>query len=416
MIRSVLRSKGAVVAADQAIVSGCSFLTTLVAARALTVESFGEFSLALLGTLFLSNLHRAVFTQPMNVLGATDSVERLSSRLRAQLRAHTVAFPLAGIFLAALATWFFPSAALWAAAVFNACALFLQDTLRRYWYTRGEIRHALANDVLSYSGQLLALATLLVLGYVNAVTVFLAMGASSLIAFVLGVRTLPVERSASDFTVASMLAEHWPMARWLVLTALAVWGAGQVYPFLVAPLGPEVVAGFAACRNLLNAVGPIIQSLGNYVPSRIAALLASGNGRAVSQHLQTMLLQTVPVAIVFVALIQGFAQELLHIVFAGKYDAAAGLLRILSLGTLCSLLGSLLGAYSLAFQDSRASFIANLCATVLTFTVGVALVSGYGVVGAAVGNVISLSLALLVQAVLLVRVWPQTAQVRVRNV
>lgn len=416
MIRSVLRSNGFVVAVDQGVVSGCSFLTTLIAARTLTVESFGQFSLALLGTLFLSNLHRAVFTQPMNVLGPMEPPERLEARVHAQLRAHTLAVPLAAVFLATLAIWFFPSVQLWAAAVFSACALFLQDTLRRYWYTNGEIRSALANDVVSYVGQLLAMVALVMLGALSAASVFLAMGASSLAAFALGVRTLPTRGSASHFSVASMLAEHWPMARWLVLTALAVWGAGQVYPFLVAPLGPEVVATFAACRNLLNAVGPVVQSLGNYVPSRVAALVAAGNTRAVSHHLRKMLAHTAWVAILFLALIQGFAQELLHGVFAGKYDAAAGVLRILSLGTVCSLLGSLLGAYSLALQDSRASFIANLCATGLTFTVGVLLVSSHGVVGAAVGNVISLSFATLVQAALLVRTWPRVAGVRTTDV
>lgn len=416
MIRSVFRAPGFLVAVDQGVVSGCSFLTTLVAARTLTVESFGQFSLALLGTLFLSNLHRAVFTQPMNVLGPVEPPERLEARVRAQLRAHALAVPIAAAFLAALAIWFFPSAHLWAAALFSACALFLQDTLRRYWYTRGEIRRALANDVVSYGGQLLALAALLMLGAPSAASVFLAMGVSSLAAFALGVRTLPARGTASHFSVASMLAEHWPMARWLVLTALAVWGAGQVYPFLVAPLGPEVIAVFAACRNLLNAVGPVVQSLGNYVPSRVAALMAGGNTRAVSHHLRTMLVHTVWVAILFLALIQGFAEELLHVVFAGKYDAAADVLRILSLGTVCSLLGSLLGAYSLAFQDSRASFIANLCATGLTFTVGVLLVSSHGVVGAAVGNAISVSSAMLVQAALLVRSWPRIIDVRARDV
>ena len=61
---------------DQTIVSGCNFLTTVVAARNMTGEGFGIFSLAIAATLFLSKIHRATFTQPLNVLAASEPADR----------------------------------------------------------------------------------------------------------------------------------------------------------------------------------------------------------------------------------------------------------------------------------------------------------------------------------------------------
>ena len=76
------------------------------------------------------------------------------------------------------------------------------------------------------------------------------------------------------------------------------------------------------------------------------------------------------------------------------------MLRILAVGTFFSLIGTVLGAYSLAMEDSRSSFLANLGATGFTFTVGLWLIQAHGISGAAAATTLSVAVSMLLQGYL----------------
>ena len=396
-IRKLLASPKMLALADQVIVSASNFLTTLIAARLLPVDDFGRFSLAIMGTLFAANLHRAVFTQPMNVLGATEAMPQLASRMLALLRAQVFAIPLAAVFLGVLSYKLFPELGLLLAVVAYIASYFLQELLRRYWYTRGQQKRALFNDMISYGGQLLVLITAQALWGLSGAGIFAVMGATSLLAFVVGLRKIDMPHPVEHQPLGQVMAQHWGIAKWLILTVLAVWGAGQVYPFLIASLGPAVVATFSASRNILNVVGILVQSFGNYLPGRAALLLKQQGKFALRKHMLRTLAQAGMAALTLFGMVMWLAQPLLHLLYGGTYDHAAHLLRILTVGASCTILGSALGAYTLAMQDSRSSFLSNLGATVMTFTVGLWLIREYGVEGAAVATSLSLATAMLLQ-------------------
>lgn len=399
-MRKLLASPKIMALADQVIVSACNFLTTLIAARLLPVDDFGRFSLAVMGTLFAANMHRAILTQPMNVLGAAEALPQLASRLLALLRAHLLAIPLAAIFLAGLSYKLFPDIGLLVAVVFYMASFFLQELLRRYWYVRGQLKRALFNDVISYGGQLLVLILAQTMWKLSGAGVFAIMAATSMLAFVVGLSKIDLPRPVARQSLGHLMAQHWGIAKWLILTVLAVWGAGQVYPFLIASLGPAVVAMFSASKNILNVIGILVQSFNNYLPGRAALLLKQEGKHALRRHMVRTLMQATLAALVLFGLVMWLAQPLLNLLYGGTYDHAAHLLKILTLGASCTILGAALGAYSLAMEDSRSNFLANLGATVMTFTVGLWLIREHGVEGAAVATSLSLATAMLLQAVL----------------
>lgn len=384
--------------ADQIVVSGCNFGTTIVVARALTAEGFGFFSLASMTCLFLTNLHRAGLTQPLNVIGSSEDRAELARRLASLLRAQTAILPLAAVAIAAVAPLLFPDAALTVAVIAYFTSFAMQETLRRYWYTSGEIGAALRNDLVGYALQLAALAALAALDALNGSTAFLAMAATSMLAFVAGIRRIGTRAFDRSLPAWGTLIEHWPLAKWLLLTVLAVWGAGQAYPLLMVPLGAAAVATFTACRVLLNAMGFVVQSVNNYIPTQAAKTLREDGKKAFSQSVMRTCAMALLAGIAFVALIDFFADDLLAFVYAGRYDHAAPVLRILAWGTACSYLGAILGAYALAMQDSRSNFLSNLGASVVTFTVGIWLIHAHGILGAAFAAVFSLATAMGLQA------------------
>lgn len=387
---------------DQIVVSGCNFGTTIVVARQLTTEGFGLFSLASMTCLFLANLHRAGLTQPLNVIGSSENHEQLTQRLASLLRAHAVLLPLTAIAIAVVAPLLFPNVALALAVIAYFAGFALQETVRRYWYTSGEIAEALRNDVLSYGLQLVILLTLGNFDALGGSTAFLVMAGTSILAFVVGTRrigTVAFERSLSTWR---MLTQHWSFAKWLLLTVLAVWGAGQAYPLLMVPLGAAAVATFSACRTLLNAIGFITQSVNNYIPTQAARALRQHGKKAFRRSIVRTCAIALPACLMFVMIIHLFAEDLLAFVYAGRYDHAAPILRILAWGTVCSYLGAILGAYSLAMEDSRSNFLSNLGASIVTFTVGIWLIRAHGIPGAALASVISLATAMSLQGIFVV--------------
>jgi O-antigen/teichoic acid export membrane protein len=405
-IRSLIAKPGVLAFADQALVSAGNFFSLLLIARHLTAEKFGLFSLAMMSLVFMANLHRAAFTQPLNILGAAESLPHVTSRLLALLRAQLLAIPLAALLLAGLSLHFFPQAALLFGAVCYIAGFYLQEMSRRYWYTVQRVERAIMSDIISYGGQLAALALLAASGRLDGAIALATMGAGSLAAFLFDLwrmKPAPAPARQAQRPLRLLFTQHWPLSRWLLLTVLAMWGGSQLYPFMLAALGPVAVASYVACRNLLNAVGVMIQSVGNYLPVRAAALLKRRGKTALRNHLLRTLAQASSYGLAFVLLIVLAAGPLMHLAYGGHYDSAAPLLRMLALATLFTLLGAVLGAYSLAMEDSRASFVANLGATCVALSAGIWLIHTNGLQGAAIAATLSAATSMTLQAMLVWR-------------
>ncbi len=389
---------------DQCIVSGSSFLTLVVIGRFLAASEFGWFSLAMLATFFLANMHRAVFTQPMNVLGASESATQSSARVQQVLRAHVLAIPLSVGLLVALSFWFFPDMPLLLACSAYIACFYLQETARRFWYTQQKIERALRSDAISYGGQLLLLLGAGLFWQLDGAGAFLIMAVTSLLAFLLDVAAGGL-LARSGATTATALSEHWPMSKWLVLTVLAVWGATQLFPFLLAPLGAATVAAFVACRNLLNVVNVFTQTIGDYLPVRAAQLLQQHGRDALRDHVRSAMVKCLVGGGAFLLVMVLIARPLLDLVYKGLYNDAAGVLVILALGRFFSIFAITLGAYAHAMQDTRASFIANIGATLFNASAGLWLIKTHGAVGAAWAATLGMLVATLIQAMLLRVTW-----------
>lgn len=382
---------------DQCVVSGSNFLLLLYLGRQLPAGDFGAFSLAVMSTLFLANLHRATVTRPLNLLGANESEAQRLLRLRTLLKAHWLLIPVAGIVLFALSLHFFSDISLWLAACAYIALFYLQDSTRRYWYTSGQIIRAMSGDSIAYGGQLLLILVVSTAYSLDAASALLLISLPFGVAFLRDWSALPRPEAGLKCSLPELVREHWQLSRWLLLTVFVVWTASQLYPFLLAGVGPVAVAAFMASRNLLNAINLLVQSLDNYLPSRLAALLGEKGPEALCRHLWLTMAQVGTLGLGFVVLIWLSADALLHVIYGGTYDGTGNLLRILAIGSFCALIGTVLGAYSLAMHDTRAPFLANLGATAVTATVGLWLVSAHGVVGAAMGATLSFAAAMLLQ-------------------
>ncbi len=265
--------------ADQAVVSGASFVTTVLLARFLGLEEFGRFALAWLGVFLAQNLQIALLVTPMLTIAAKQDGQALSTYRGAMLVQQGVlsvvlsALVFAG---AKLSGWLMPDwglaglAAPLAALVF--CAQWA-DFARRYHFAFSRPPAAFAVDALRYGLQL-ALLGAFVMGFGPAGGVAGAlniMAVGALAGAVLGLAF--AGRVAFDAgATREVVRRHWSFSRWLVLTAFAQWARDNfVFAAVGALLGLAEVGALRAAQQLVMAVNVPLQGLGNIVPARAGA-------------------------------------------------------------------------------------------------------------------------------------------------
>jgi|GEM_PF-1986649 len=382
---------------DQMLVSGVNFLTLVFLGRSLEIEQFGFFVLAYMSILGLASLHTALITQPFGLQGATRPASKNLGHLHSLLRLHAWAWLPLNVAMLALVSWkFFPDRQLFVAAAVYLCVFFLQELLRRYWYTCGEIGPALVNDFISYGGQLLAILLWATYGDFDAAAALWAMAATSLLA--LGhawyrLRKQPVSR----MPVQEVVRTHWRTGAWLLLAAISAYGALQLYPYMIAGLGASAVAAFAAARAILNALNVLAQAGVNYLPLASKRILERAGAASLTRHLVRSAVGMFTLATLFCAAVSVEAPTLLQWIYGRTFDGAAEVIVLLSFAGIISVLFPVLYAGILVLHQAPVIFISNVIATVFNVTVGWWLVRQYGIHGAAVAAGASALLVLAIQ-------------------
>ncbi len=382
---------------DQLLVSGVNFLTVVYLGRQLAPEAFGMFTLAYLSVLGLATLQTALVTQPLNLLGATRPADVNLGHLHALLRLFGwVWLPLNLLLLGVLSWLFFPQPALFAAAGAYLCGFLLQELLRRYWYTCGQISRALVNDLI-YAGQLPLIVLWAQRDGFDPVVALTLMALTSFLAMAHGMWRLRRAPSVPVSTRA-VVDQHRQMGAWLLLATASAYGATQLYPYMLASAGAGAVAAFAAARNVVGALNVVVQAANNYLPIRSKQVLAYDGPRTLSGYLTRAGVALALVAGVFSALLAWRSEELLAWIYGKSFENADQLLALLAVSGFCFALFPVFNAGIMALNRLSVIFAANLVATAFNLSAGWWLIDRYGVRGAAVAASASMALVLVLQA------------------
>ncbi len=404
-MKTLLHHRASWAVYDQVLVSGANFLSTLIIARMLAPEVFGMFSLASLAILFLASFHRTLITQPMNALGSTESFNKLAWRYAGLMRMQLPMISISILILACIGLVFFPDLGLIIGASSYLAGFFLQEMVRRYHYTKGDIQRALINDLISYGGQIIVLASLYATGFADAAFAFIALAVTSLTAFLYGQRDIRNHQALMLAPVVSvpsgnLLEEHWKFAKWIVLSQFVFWGATQVYPFILANQNSYAeVADFNVANSILNALNIIRLMLGNYLPARVSVVYASGGTAALRRLLLRTLILAGGVSLIVILVLMLSANWLVDILFAGKYPLAGQLVGWLAFAYVASIISVVTNAGALPLKATNWIFYANGVGTMFSLGFGPFLVARFGVWGAIAGLCVASFLPALIQGV-----------------
>lgn len=397
-------------AGTQALTSGLSLVTSVVAARLLGVAGFGDYVLIQAGVMVLSGLQYQLIASPMAIIAGERP--RSPAYFGAIARAVLLMAVAIGIAAAAYSLILDRPAGhgpLAAANLLFAAGTVAQDGAKRILFAAGRPRAAflceLARQVLFF----LFLAGAWC-GF-GASTEMLLVCAGLGMALAAGPVLLPLLRPALRGGLPrAVFVRHWRLGRWLMLMVLVSMAHEQLVTiFAGAWIGEQAAAGLRAAHVLLGPLLVFMSSLENVVPRRAAGHLRSGGEGALSGYLtRVLVLGLLPVTAVCLGVVF-YGRELLGLLFGPGFAGFAPVAAIIAISPPLQLIRELGMTYLRATGRTYGIFTAFVASAAVTLAAIYPLMTSYGALGAAVSVVLGHGVSTLF---VLAAAWRARAAVR----
>ena len=362
--------EGGIALADQAMVSGTNFLTSVLLARWLTPADYGLYAVMLSLVYVLASVQQALVMQPMRVFGAT--VYKASQReYFGNLIVGTAGI---GLFMAAL----FGLAALgwhWVAggqtppalagagvSVFGVMLFWLG---RNASYITNGPQAAAACDAFYVAILLSGLWALQATGDISISRVLALLGACSLAAAVLlFARMRPRLTRAGASRLGEQWKRHWRFGKWeLTSTAIGSLNLVGVYGASGLLLGMRETGALRALMNLTLPAQQFVTAINRLLVPRLSEVFASRGARATREAVWKISAGLAALSIVGWIFTVVFRHEIFRFLYGGVYDEYADYLPPLMLAII-ALLAS--GMFEAALRAVRAPDAITLRHTITT--------------------------------------------------
>ncbi len=371
--------------ADQAIVSGFSFLCHVIMARTQVPGEYGLYAIAMGVILFANSLHAALVTYPLLITcpgNPTVQIQRVKNEsLGATL---TVGLPMATVAMIAAALMGRPL--LGVLVAFALVAWQLQETFRRALMAEMRYKQAILGDLVIFGGQAAFIAAAALWNKLSVEVAFgglalSAISAAGLHAIGDGTRIPGLPASLTRLKL------FWPLAKWVLLSNLvsALSLQGLVWALALCH-GPAAAAGFQAIANIMNAGNPIILGIGNVLVPAVSARRALGDvAGALRTAWQMAVSGAIPIGIFYVCVIC-MPETVLSLVY-GSLSAYAGMvlpLRLLAVAYFAFYPAQVLNGVLSSLVDTRAAFSSQVAGAMAFFVIGFPAIWAFGLLGAVV--------------------------------
>lgn len=377
---------------DQGLVSGVSFLTLVLLARASTPREFGYFVLAFTILQSAGRFQAAFITGPHNVLAVRRRGAQYARFTGTTLALQTM-FALGAAMLVLVATGVASLAGFARPGVFLATvpalvAWQLQDLTRRVLYTERRLRGAFANDLITYGVQVCALVVLWRSDRLAGETAFYTFAFAFSLGAAIGLLQIRTGLSASFDT--RFVRETWNFGKWLGAAEASYWFSSQYYVYLVAAVVGAAASGvLKASQTLLGPIAVFQAFFTNFLPIKFAHAAPLEKVPHFSRQLSRTYLAIAPVTIAYCGLVALAAGPLLRFVYGSEYDGAVTVVRLFALYYVLLAVSLVIAASLTARALTRDIFLANACGGLFSVGFGWILLQEWGASGAVVGMILS---------------------------
>ncbi len=375
---------------DQALVSGTSFVTSVILGRCAGREDLGIYYLALSVVLFVRGLQEQLVSAPyMIYCGRQPLAER--SRYAASSLVHQCLLSLiaiSGLAIVVAAGW--GPAGMRQSLWLLLCAaplLWMREFVRQMSFAHLDVRAAIVTDVTITLIQLGALAYLAWLGELTVVSTLAVMGICCGLASVAWLASGRQKFSLSWSATRLDWCRNWKFSRWALASHVLACSAPYVLPWVVAATHGERETGtLGACATLVGLSNMFLIGLANYLSPRAARAYAEqGLGELKRVLWQTAIMFVVGLGTMSILAFAG-GHHVAALVYGPEFIDTRWIIGILSLSVLANSLGVTAGNGLWALERPSASFFADLCSLCVTVVATATLVPAFGPIGAALAG------------------------------
>jgi len=390
-----LLKRGAWGLPDQALLSGTNFLTTVLIARALSPERFGEFALAIAFINMAMSLGSATLTQPFVVLSARRQDKQYRQFLAATLLAQflfvaTTAVPImlaAGISgalgwrLAGLILMIAPAMAAWQ----------VQEFVRQVFYAEGRLQAAFTNDIISYGGQTAGFMIAFSIGVLSPILGLGILALTSLLAVLVGLWSLrgSIEWSFSLREFIEFMRETWGYGQWLLGSVVLGAISGFSMFFMLATFsGAAAVGVFRALITTSAPVRVLVEGTRtSFVPS--AARVVEQEGLfSLKSYVRRLFILVGPIVVCYCLFASVFSEPILNVLYGDRFADYAWLLPLFMIAFFFEYITFAIEIGLLARRVTGIQFQVSVFGSITTVILGPILVYFFGLTGLAALHVI----------------------------
>jgi O-antigen/teichoic acid export membrane protein len=381
--------------ADQAVVSGTSFLTTVLVGRWAGSSQLGTYAIGLSVLVSAFAIQDALISLPYTIHQQQESgtaAERAGNSLIYSgifSAAVVVVLALIALGLSAYRERSPLQPAIWTLAGVAPFAL-LRQFGRRVLFAHLHVQRALALDVAVAAIQISLLAALGWTGLMSAVLAFDATGGACALPSFVWLVMMRREFVIRWRDARTALRSNWDLGKWLLSGQLTVQVQSYSnYWLSTAIMGAAATGIYAACMSVVSAVNPFISGLTNILaPRSVLAWSAGGGERLRTQAIRDGLLLGF-LASSFCILILFGGEKFIRLLYHGQdYAGLGNLVTVLSVALLMEVVGVPASNALASMQRTREIALACSAGAAVTVLAVWPLMVGWGLLGAAYGQLI----------------------------
>lgn len=390
--------KGFFAILDQGLFGTANFLVNILLARWLEPDQYGAFAVAYSVFLLLAAFHTAVLTEPMMIFGAGKYATEFRKYIGILIYGHWITTGIIAIILGltALVFWKVGSNSMAQTIAGLAVAspfIVLMWFARRVFYVCFRPYWPCAGSALYFVLMILAVFLLSRAELLSPSSALITMGVAGLVPSVGLLLVLHPRLRFTDGnpTPTMVLNDHWEYGRWNILATGVFWASGQIHMIFVPIfLGLHTAAVIAAVLNLFRPLNLLMQSATLLVLPALASLASKKASQVLLRHkAKRLIILFAGAAFLYGILITGFADFILHYLYAGKYDGYGILVFLFTLGYTASASTQILTMVLKSTGNTRSVvFIWGISALIVT-VMSIPMMMLWGVNGAILVVVVS---------------------------
>ncbi len=274
-----------IILTDQAIVSGVSFLLSILLVRFTDIHVFGEFALVLIVAQGVVAINQSIITSPYQSLWSDLQIDKYLKMLKSMQLLIILAILLL-LSVVQFVTFNYdlglPTPVILPAFVYFV-GVVLFDFNRKQMYLEERYGLVLLKDAIVMVSQVM----LIIVAHV-----WFQLSTVQDVLWILGGTYLVVDvffffyTGFVDKPTLELILKHWHFGKWMLGNSALQWFSGNLYITVGATLlGAEMVGVVRIGQSIIGVWNVFIQSLENYVPPLAAKIYRNNGWEGVSKYL-----------------------------------------------------------------------------------------------------------------------------------